>query len=322
MSDTTSCVRTKALEKQFYIDTVKDNDKIVVKNGKEFNVTTKEINGDWKENIFAVTDKENNPINHGDAAVGDNASKVEGLEKQISGLESEELNLLTDSNGINPDATAKREKIQTKKDDLKLQIASINKTPDETADAEADAEAAAAPASGAASSAASGAATPAASGAATPAASGAATFSANPVILKNIAKSLNNDNKTDSHINEENIQNLILNEDTNNIGATKPYTLSKIKEEVKAQISNIATTTANEHINTDVDSIGKNQEQTAAEAVDPTTHTDPNEVDGGKRRKTSKKGHKSTRKGRKSVKKGGKTRKKGRRGKGSRRSKK
>ena len=48
----------------------------------------------------------------------------------------------------------------------------------------------------------------------------------------------------------------------------------------------------------------------------------PQPANGGKRRKTSKKGHKSTRKGRKSVKKGGKTRKKGRRGKGSRRSKK
>ena len=232
MTDTTSCVRTKPLNEADYGNAA-DKDQIVVKTRDGiFEVKAKE-NQAWINNsIFAVTDTDDKPIPHGDAAVGDNDSIVEGLEKQRSVLESENTKLILAS-GANDTVSKKREEIKTKIKDLTDKIDKIKKgdaaeTPaDETPDVNGDGE-------------------------------------------------------------EEKVVEAVYPDGTN-AAAVYP---------------------------------DGSDASAAVNGEKPATHTNLEALDGGKRRKTSKKGHKSTRKGRKSVKKGGKTRKKGRRGKGSRRSKK
>jgi len=260
MTDTTSCVRTKPLNEADYGNAA-DKDQIVVKTRDGiFEVKAKE-NQAWINNsIFAVTDTDDKPIPHGDAAVGDNDSIVEGLEKQRSVLESENTKLILAS-GANDTVSKKREEIKTKIKDLTDKIDKIKKgdaaeTPaDETPDVNGDGE-------------------------------------------------------------EEKVVEAVYPDGTNAAGAPGDgdgdgEEEEKVVEAVYPDGTNAAAVYPD-----------GSDASAAVNGEKPATHTNLEALDGGKRRKTSKKGHKSTRKGRKSVKKGGKTRKKGRRGKGSRRSKK
>ena len=214
MTDTTSCVRTKPLNEADYGNAA-DKDQIVVKTRDGiFEVKAKE-NQAWINNsIFAVTDTDDKPIPHGDAAVGDNDSIVEGLEKQRSVLESENTKLILAS-GANDTVSKKREEIKTKIKDLTDKIDKIKKgdaaeTPaDETPDVNGDGE-------------------------------------------------------------EEKVVEAVYPDGTN-AAAVYP---------------------------------DGSDASAAVNGEKPATHTNLEALDGGKRRKTSKKGHKSTRKGRKSVKRG------------------
>jgi len=266
MTDTTSCVRTKPLNEADYGNAA-DNEQIVVKTRDgTFEVKAKS-DQDWIEkSIFAVTDTDDNPIPHGDAAVGDNASRVEKLNTQISELEAENT-VLTLASGTDDTVSKKRVEVQNKIAVLKQQIMNINKDPAANGD---DAE-------------------------------------EEKVVSGDAAE----EEKVVSGDDAEE-EKVVSGDD-----ADKPAAELNADADKPADAAKPAAETLDGDSDRDII-------PPAVNPVDPGKNNEFGDLDlgGGKRRKTSKKGHKSTRKGRKSVKKGGKTRKKGRRGKGSRRSKK